>query len=291
MKTILRSVAFTAALTLFIGTAPAQTAAKSAKSSDSGKKNAPGAPVDLNTASASELDSVPGIGAATAKKIIAGRPYNSVSDLSKAGISARQIQQISPMVTVKGGGGAMSSMPASVHNTAAAPKSPSGPIDLNSASASDLDSIPGVGPATAKKIIAGRPYGSVADLKKAGISGKQFDQISPMVTVRGGAVGSGPATMATPNGPKMQPSPPMTPAAATPRVPPSMPPTVNGTPAAKNAPTGNFTPPPAAGMVWVNKETKVYHKEGDRWYGRTKQGAYMSEADAVKAGYRASKEK
>ena len=50
------------------------------------------------------------------------------------------------------------------------------------------------------------------------------------------------------------------------------------------------TAAPAAGMVWVNLESKVYHKEGSRWYGKTKSGKYMSEADAIKAGYRAAKE-
>ena len=44
-------------------------------------------------------------------------------------------------------------------------------------------------------------------------------------------------------------------------------------------------------MVWVNPETKVYHKSGDRWYGKTKQGRYMTETDAIKAGYTASKQK
>jgi hypothetical protein len=42
-------------------------------------------------------------------------------------------------------------------------------------------------------------------------------------------------------------------------------------------------------MVWVNSETHVYHKEGSKWYGRTKHGQYMTEADATKAGFHAAK--
>ena len=45
----------------------------------------------------------------------------------------------------------------------------------------------------------------------------------------------------------------------------------------------------AKGMVWVNTSTKVYHKEGE-FYGTTKKGKFMTEADAQKAGYRAAKE-
>ena len=43
------------------------------------------------------------------------------------------------------------------------------------------------------------------------------------------------------------------------------------------------------GLVWVNTESHIYHKEGSRFYGKTKQGKYMSEADAIKEGDRASK--
>ena len=46
----------------------------------------------------------------------------------------------------------------------------------------------------------------------------------------------------------------------------------------------------AAGKVWVNTETGVYHR-GGRWYGATRQGKFMTEDDAIKAGYRASKSK
>ena len=37
-------------------------------------------------------------------------------------------------------------------------------------------------------------------------------------------------------------------------------------------------------MVWVNTETGIYHRPGSRWYG--KKGEYLTEADAIKAGYK-----
>jgi cytoskeletal protein RodZ len=43
------------------------------------------------------------------------------------------------------------------------------------------------------------------------------------------------------------------------------------------------------GMVWANTESGVYHKPGTRWYGKTKQGKYMTETDAAKAGYHPAK--
>jgi plastocyanin len=50
---------------------------------------------------------------------------------------------------------------------------------------------------------------------------------------------------------------------------------------------------PGDTVVWVNTKGKshTYHYSGSRWYGNTKQGAYMCEADAGAAGYHASKSK
>jgi uncharacterized iron-regulated membrane protein len=65
--------------------------------------------------------------------------------------------------------------------------------------------------------------------------------------------------------------------------------------AAQKAPA---TPPPSAadiaaakakGLVWANKNTKVYHKSGDKEYGTTKSGAFMTEAAATAAGYKLAK--
>lgn len=44
--------------------------------------------------------------------------------------------------------------------------------------------------------------------------------------------------------------------------------------------------PPQKGMVWVNTDSKVYHKEGSRWYGKTKVGKWMTEDEAKKAGFK-----
>jgi hypothetical protein len=43
--------------------------------------------------------------------------------------------------------------------------------------------------------------------------------------------------------------------------------------------------PTAPGQVWVNTATKVYHCEGTKYYGNTKAGKFMSEAEAQAAGY------
>jgi len=40
--------------------------------------------------------------------------------------------------------------------------------------------------------------------------------------------------------------------------------------------------------VWVNTNSGIYHCPGSRWYGKTKQGKYMSECEALEAGYRAA---
>ncbi len=122
----------------------------------------------------------------------------------------------------------------------AAPKKaaekPAAKVDLNTATESELQELPGIGQAYSKKIIAARPLKSVKALADLGIPGPTIEKIKPLVTV---------------SAPKK---------------------------------------PPKKGMVWVNTATKVYHKHGSPWYGSTKEGQWMTEGAAIKAGNKAASE-
>lgn len=55
------------------------------------------------------------------------------------------------------------------------------------------------------------------------------------------------------------------------------------------ATTGNARAAVAAdtsARVWVNTKTGVYHFPGERWYGNTQEGEYMTEKQAQAAGDR-----
>jgi competence protein ComEA len=194
-----------AAFILAMGVTPAQASKKTdVQKSVSGL-------VDINSASQKDLEAVKGVGPATAKKIIAGRPYKSVDELSKAGLSAKAVASIKPFVTV----GSVQTAPveaaaikaqaattaatsadltqatkdvkatAKSKSSAAAKLAPGTKININSADQSTIEKLPEIGPVKAKAIIAGRPYNSIEDITKVkGIKGKTFDAIKDYIVVK-----------------------------------------------------------------------------------------------------------
>lgn len=156
---------------------------------------APGERLDPNTASADELARLPRVGEGLARRIVERRerhgPFRNLADLdSVSGIGPALLASAAPHLTLP---------PASAAPAVAAPRASQSarpgrasaaqkgaPMDVNHATAAQLESLPGIGPALAARIVAHRarngPFRSPDDLRQvSGIGTATLERLRPRV--------------------------------------------------------------------------------------------------------------
>ncbi|MCY3808985.1 MAG: helix-hairpin-helix domain-containing protein [Gemmatimonadetes bacterium] len=166
-----------------------------------------GEQIDPNTASAEELDRLPGVGPATAERIVRerteGGPFATVADLTRvSGIGPRSAERLRPHLrltnvarprSASGAGlrtaGVRSGTAQQLSAPATPPTSPAAVLDLNRATVEELLALPGVGPVIAERIVALRTsrgrFADVAELEEVpGVGSKSLERIAPLVRVR-----------------------------------------------------------------------------------------------------------
>ena len=145
------------------------------------------AAVDVNTATQSQLETLPGIGPSKAIAILEFRntngPFKSMSDLDKVpGIGPSTLANLNGLVSFGEGAAPASNAPAAPAAPASTggdaeapppaprPASSGSGVNINTASASELQKLPGIGPSKAAAIIADRDtrgaFKSCADLDR-----------------------------------------------------------------------------------------------------------------------------
>jgi len=142
-------------------------------------------PVDVNTADVAALRAIPGVGEKRAAAIVAYRdehgPFRRVSDLGRVpGLGDDDVEALAGFVVVPG-----------------AVEEPPGPIDVNVATAAELEALPGIGAVTAARIVVERedhgPFASIADLGRVkGIGPATIEKLAGLAI-------AGPAPAADPS--------------------------------------------------------------------------------------------
>lgn len=159
----------------------------------------PGETIDPNVAADEELDRLPGVGPARALQIVREReengPFASIDDLARVrGIGPGSVERLRPFVRVDPAtarsapaAGDRPRPPARAETGPGVAPGPSGRVNLNRATAEELQTIPGIGPVIAQRIVAYRDsHGGFREpeelMEVPGVGEKTFERIAPLVT-------------------------------------------------------------------------------------------------------------
>ncbi|MGE0157827.1 MAG: ComEA family DNA-binding protein [Gemmatimonadales bacterium] len=142
-----------------------------------------GEKIDPNRASEVELDRLPGVGPSTARAIVAAREEGRVFRRPEDLLEVRGIGE----ATLERFRGSLDFAAPPAAGPAARPPRSAAVLDLNRASAEELEALPGIGPALAARIVSARQervFTSVDDLARVpGIGPASLQRLRPHVTV------------------------------------------------------------------------------------------------------------
>ena len=164
--------------------------------------------VNINTADAAQLITLPGVGKAIAGRILESRaadgPFRSINELTRVrGIGAKTLEKLRPHIAVGGETAAAPAAGAGPAKPQGAPDKPRPPppasapaatkafvgaVNVNTATADELKALPGIGPKTAAAVVMDRndrgPFRTVDELTRVkGIGQGKLAKIRPFVTV------------------------------------------------------------------------------------------------------------
>lgn len=199
-------------------------------------------------------------------------------------ISVLALVAASPLMAQTSTSGAKPSTPAK--STTTKPQDTE-PLDINSATKDQLETLKGVGASRANAIIKGRPYKTPHDLvTKKIVTESAYAGLKDKISANQ-------ATPATASDSKPAATPSSKASATT---APSAKSTASTRSGAGTSGAGEFKSEadakhhcPSDLVVWANTESKVYHYSGSTDYGKTKQGAYMCQKESDGDGFRAAR--